>query len=84
MQNKRFIKIIESTNGLVSASIFNLNTRKRQDLEFFLCQIWGIERRLQKAHEWADERIKVLEKYTQDDPRLVEPRQYWDFEGQKP
>ena len=61
---KRFGKTIEQTDtGMVVAKVFNLATGERVGLEFFSFPFSSQERRLIKAHSWADKWIANCETY---------------------
>lgn len=69
--NNRYGKVIEQGDtGMVIATVWNLNTGERCGLEFFYT--FSQERRLQRAHAWADKYIALCEKYCIDDPRKIQ------------
>lgn len=66
MPHVKFIS--QSDTGVVIASVYNQNTGNRVGLEFFHWPPFFQERRLQRAHRWADEWMKNCEKYCIDIP----------------
>ncbi len=66
-----FAKTVEANNGTVFVQVFNLETGERVDYEWFGCPWHSLEKRLQRAHAWADARMVLLAKYTISDPRRM-------------